>query len=43
MDQRTGKPHKALHSRDDGDRQYVSRKEVGKGLVSIEYSVNESI
>ena len=39
MDQRTRKlmtMHKALHSRDDVDRLYVSRKEGGRGLASIE-------
>ena len=35
--------HKALHPRDDVDRLYVSRKEVGRGLTSIEDSVNGSI
>ena len=46
MDQRTGKlitMHKALHPRDDVDRLYVSRKEGGRGLVSIEDSVDVSI
>ena len=33
--------HKALHSRDDVDRLYVSRKE--GGLASIENSVDASI
>ena len=28
--------HKALHPRDDVDRLYVSRKEGGRGLASIE-------
>ena len=41
MDQRT--MHKALHPRDDVDRLYVSRKEGGRGLASIEDSVDESI
>ena len=39
MDQRTRKlmtMHKALHPRDNVDRLYVSRKEEGKGLASIE-------
>ena len=39
MDQRTRKlmtMHKALHPRDDVDRLYVSRKEGGGGLASIE-------
>ena len=39
MDQRTRKlmtMHKALHLRDDIDRLYVSRKEEGTGLVSID-------
>ena len=35
--------YKALHTRDDFDRLYVSRKEGGKGLVSIEDSVDASI
>ena len=35
--------HKALHPRDDVDRQYVSRKEGGRGLTSIEDSVDTSI
>ena len=35
--------HKALHSRDDVDRLYVSRKKGGKGLASIEDSVDSSI
>ena len=35
--------HKALHPRDDVDRLYVSRKEEGRGLASIEDSVNASI
>ena len=46
MDQRTRKlmtPHKALRSRDDVDRLYVSRKEEGRGLASIEDSVDALI
>ena len=46
MDQRTRKlmtRHKALHPRDDVDRLYVSRKEWGGGLASIEDSVDASI
>ena len=46
MDQRTRKlmtVHKALHSRDDVDRLYVSRKERGRGLASIKDSVDASI
>ena len=46
MDQRTRKLmtlHKALHPRDHVDRLYVSRKEGGRGLASIEDSVNASI
>ena len=46
MDQRTRKlmtMHKALHPRDDVDRLYVSRKEAGRGLASIEDSVDASI
>ena len=34
---------KALHSRNDIDRLYMSRKEVGRGLAYIEYSVDLSI
>ena len=35
--------HKALHPRDDVDRLYVSRKERGRCLGSIENSVDASI
>ena len=35
--------HKALHPRDDVDRLYVSRKEGGRGLASIEDSADASI
>ena len=35
--------HGALHPRDDVDRLYVSRKEGGRGLVSIEDSVDAPI
>ena len=35
--------HKTLHSRDDVDRLYVPRKEGGRGLASIEDSVDASI
>ena len=35
--------HKALHPRDDVDRLYVSRKEGGRGLASIEDSVDALI
>ena len=35
--------YKALHSRDDVDRLYVSRKEGGRGLASIEDTVDASI
>ena len=35
--------HKALHPRDDVIRLYVSRKEGGRGLASIEDSVDVSI
>ena len=35
--------NKALHPRDDVDRLYVSRKEGGRGLASIENSVDASI
>ena len=35
--------HKALHLRDDVERLYVSRKEGGRGLASIEDSVDASI
>ena len=46
MDQRTIKlmtMQKALHPRDDIDRLYVSRKEGGKGLASIEDNVDALI
>ena len=46
MDQRTRKLMtmcKALQPRDDIDRLYVSRKEGGRGLASIEDSVDASI
>ena len=46
MDQRRRKlitMHKGLHSRDDVDRLYVSRKEGGRRLASIEDSVDASI
>ena len=46
MDQRTRKlmtMHKALHPRDDVDTLYVSIKEGGRGLASIEDSVDASI
>ena len=46
MNQRTRKlmtMHKALHPRDDVDRLYVSRKKRGRGLASIEDSVDASI
>ena len=46
MDQRTRKllsMHKALHPRDDVERLYVSRKEGGRGLASIEDNVDASI
>ena len=46
MDQRTRKlitMHKVLHPRDDVVRQYVSRKEGGRGRASIEDSVDASI
>ena len=35
--------HKALHPRDDVDRLYVSRKDEGRGLASIEDRVDASI
>ena len=35
--------HKALHPKDDVDRLYVSRKDGGRGLSSIEDSVDVSI
>ena len=35
--------HKALHPKDDIDRLYVSRKEGGRGLASIEDSVDAPI
>ena len=46
MDQSTRKLmtiHKALHPRDDVDRLYVPRKEGGRGLASIEDSVDTSL
>ena len=46
MDQRTWKlmtMHKALHHRVDVDRLHESRKEEGRGLASIEDSVDTSI
>ena len=46
IDQRTRKLmkiHEALRSRDDVDRLYASRKEGGRGLASIEDSVDASI
>ena len=46
MNQKTRKlmtMHKALHPRDNVDRLYVSRKEGGRGLTSIEDSVDASI
>ena len=33
--------HKALHPRDDVDGLYVPRKEEGRGLASIEDSVED--
>ena len=35
--------HKALHPRDDVDRLYVSRKQGGRGLASIEDTVDASL
>ena len=35
--------HKEFHPRDDVDRLYVSIKEGGRGLASIEDSVDASI
>ena len=46
MDQRTRKlmtMHKALHPRDDAGRLYISRKEGGRGLSSIEEAVDAAI
>ena len=46
MDERTRKlmtMHKALHPKDDVDRLYVSRKQGGRGLASIEDTVDASI
>ena len=46
MDQRTRKlmtMHMNLYPRDDVDRLYESRKEGGRGLTSIEDSVDASI
>ena len=43
MDQRTRKlitMHKALHPRDNVDRLFESRKEVGRGVASIEDNVD---
>ena len=45
MDQRTRElmtRHKALHSRDDADRLYVSKKEEGRGLAATEDSIDAS-
>ena len=35
--------HKVLHPRDDINRLYVSRKERGRRLASMEYNVDSSI
>ena len=35
--------HKALHLKDDVDRLYVSRKQRGSGIASIEDSVDALI
>ena len=35
--------HKALHPRDDVEKLYVSRKAAGRGLASIEDSVDASL
>ena len=35
--------HEALHPRDDVDRLYVSRREGGRGVARIEWSVHTSI
>ena len=35
--------HKALHPRDETDRLYVPRKEGGRGLTSIQDTVDVSI
>ena len=44
MEQRTRKlMHKALHPRDDVDRLYVSRSEWGRGLTSIEDSIEQMV
>ena len=46
IDQRTRKlmtVHKALHPKDDVDRLYIPRKEGGRGIGSIEDSVDTSI
>ena len=46
MDQRTRKlmtMHKALHPRDDVDRLYISWKDGGRGLASIEDNIDASI
>ena len=46
MDQRTRKlmkMNKTLHPSDDVGKLYISRKEGGKGLASIEDSIDTSI
>ena len=46
MDQKTGKlitMCKDIHAREDVDRLYMSRKEVGRGLERIETSVDASM
>ena len=35
--------YKALHPKDDIDKMYVSRKEIGRELLSFEDSINTSI
>ena len=44
MDQRTRKlitMHKVLYPRDDVDRLYVSRKVEGRGLASVDVSIQQ--
>ena len=35
--------HKALHTRDDIDRRYVSRKDVGRGFAKIKDNIDSSL
>ena len=46
LDRRTGKlmtMHKALHPKSNVDRLYISRKESGRGLISIEDTTRTAI